>query len=140
MTLLQLVESLSKKEHSILFYLESRLVDQAGMFRGRVFTGEDWKLIARLENAGLFKVTQIPADAARKLNGSDCTHWVDFEDSAWLIAHELRRVLAQRVRANCQNFGLLRPVALALALAPAPRAGQPLAIAQNDPAAAHQQA
>ena len=130
MSISQPVDLLSKQERSIILYLESRLVDQAGLFFGRVFTAEDWKHIARLEKGGLFKVHQIPPAIQSKLPGSNYTHWVDFEDTAWILAHELRRVLAKRVRENCQNFKHLRPVGLELA--PAPGAGQLLKPAQND--------
>ena len=87
MSISQPVDLLSKQERSIILYLESRLVDQAGLFFGRVFTAEDWKHIARLEKGGLFKVHQIPPAIQSKLPGSNYTHWVDFEDTAWILAH-----------------------------------------------------
>lgn len=104
MTLQELAESLSKSEQSVILYLESCLVEQSGLFRARAFNEADWKLIERFEKVGLFVTHQIPSAAARKIHGTACTHWVDFTDSGWLVAQAVRRLRADRVRANCQNF------------------------------------
>lgn len=88
------ITEMSKDEKSILIYMETRLVDYGGLLDGPKMNKADLDAAKKFQEEGLLDFGRIPAALLEASKPS--THWVTFNDSAWILAHELRRVRSLR--------------------------------------------
>lgn len=101
-------ENLTKAERSVLLYAETCVVDYAGLLEGKRMNNDDIDALKKFEAAGILTFGRIPARALAWMVGRECTHWVEFNDSAWALAHALRRQAAEKSKTVSTNYKKVR--------------------------------
>lgn len=89
-----LVRQLSKNEISLLLYLETCLVDQAGRVGMPQMNQDDIDIAKQWTVEGFIDFGRIKM--ADIYPGSNRTHYVNFTDEAWTLAHHHRRVRGEK--------------------------------------------
>lgn len=88
-------DTMTKDERSMLVYAETCVVDYSGLLEGQRMNRADMEALKKFKAAGLLDYGRIPAALLDRSYGK--THWVTFNESAWTLAHQLRRVRAQQI-------------------------------------------
>lgn len=88
------VRQLSKDEISLLLYLETCLVDQAGRVGMEQMNKDDIEIAKRWNEEGFIKFGRILMTDIYP--GSNRTHFVNFSDEAWTLAHLYRKVRGEK--------------------------------------------
>lgn len=88
-------DTMNKDERSMLVYAETCVVDHSGLLEGKRMNRADMDALKKFKAAGLLDYGRIPAALLNSSYGK--THWVTFNESAWTLAHQLRRVCAQQI-------------------------------------------
>ena len=94
---------LSKNEHGLLLYLESRAVNNSGRVDLRHMNDEDIAAAEAWGESGFIAWGRLPADIfayAESAQGRNGTHFVVLSATAWNVAHRERCARAGRLRAN----------------------------------------
>jgi len=94
-------EDLTKDQKSLLLYLETCLVDHAGKIEPYRMNEVDWENMVFFKSLGLIDWERLTAKYVTSTRGCAYrpTHWVSFEcEDAWVLAHQLRRERAERLR------------------------------------------
>lgn len=87
-----------RDQESLLMYLETCLVDYGGKIDPRRVNADDWKQMEEWEGDGLIRFGRLFAAEAMKPNRHiPFTHWVLFNEEAWLLAPQYRRERAERL-------------------------------------------
>lgn len=86
---------MNKFERMCLLYLETCAVDNGGRVDSSVINLDDIHAIEEFKKQGLIIYERIPA-LQLGLKTSCATHYVEFLDSAWELAHQLRKERAMR--------------------------------------------
>ncbi len=97
-------DKLSKDERDALIYAESCLVEYGGLLEGMRMNSEDLKALAMFKEQGLLDFGRVPGKLVGNFVGRSITHWVEFKDGAWQLAHQLRRERCERARRNSANY------------------------------------
>jgi hypothetical protein len=90
-------ETLSRDDRSILLYCECRLVDAGGLLSGTQVNATDLSALNDFKDAGILDYGRIPFHVMESLpafGGQRNTYWVTFNDAAWKLAHDLRKLRA----------------------------------------------
>lgn len=103
-----MIENLTKTERSVLLYAETCVVDYAGLLEGKRMNSDDIDALKKFEAAGILKFGRIPARVLGSMVSRECTHWVEFMDAAWSIAHSLRRQVAEKSKTVSTNYKKVR--------------------------------
>jgi hypothetical protein len=106
-------EELPKMEASLLLYLETCLTDQYGRVEGRRINSPEIDILGRWTMSEFISFGSLSDEAIERLSGIPkkvYTHYIRFSDSAWKIAHELRRERSDRMIGK-RNEELLREFA-----------------------------
>lgn len=84
--------TMSKDERSLLVFLETELVNHGGKVDARHMNADDMAIARQWCSEGFIKFGRI------KLHGitDNRTHWVEFSDEAWELAHAERRAIYER--------------------------------------------
>ena len=82
-------------EKSTLMNLESCLVDHFGQVDGGRMEKQDFENIKSFQQRGLLVFGRIPSKLKLKR-----THWVEFTEEAWQLAHKYRKEQAERCTAT----------------------------------------
>lgn len=101
-------ETLTKIERSILLYAETCVVDYAGLLEGKRMNSDDIEALKKFEAAGILKFGRIPARVLGSMISRECTHWVEFTEAAWVLAHVLRRQAAEKSKIGSTNYKQVR--------------------------------
>ena len=101
-------KNLNKTERSILLYAETCVVDYAGLLEGKRMNKDDIEALKKFEADGLLKFSRIPASVLHGMVARECTHWVEFTDAAWTLAHTLRREMAEKSKTRSSNYKKVR--------------------------------
>ncbi len=99
---------LTKNERSILLYAETCVVDFAGLLEGKRMNSDDIEALKKFEAAGILTFGRIPARVLGSMVSRECTHWVEFADAAWTLAHALRRQAAEKSKTSSTNYKKVR--------------------------------
>ena len=96
-----ILDELTRDEKSVLLYAETCLVDGGGLMAGARMNEADIAALKRFREAGVLDFGRIPFHTLNELiqPAVKLTHWVRFHESAWQLAHALRRQRA----ANSQS-------------------------------------
>ncbi|MDR9836849.1 MULTISPECIES: hypothetical protein [Herbaspirillum] len=89
------LENLSRDEKVVLLYAEECVVNASGLLESVRLNGEDLVALKRLKEAKVIDFGRVPSDLLKRAAGK--TYWVTFTDTAWDLAHQLRRERAARV-------------------------------------------
>jgi hypothetical protein len=96
------LDALTRDEKSALVYAETCLVDYGGLLEGIRMNEHDIAAFNRFQTEGLLTWGRVPGAMlgtfARKV-----THWITFNDGAWILAHRLRRARAGRSTSSRQE-------------------------------------
>lgn len=103
-----MIENLTKTERSILLYAETCVVDHAGLLEGKRMNKDDLDALKKFEADGILKFGRIPGRLLGSMGARDCTHWVEFTDAAWTLAHVLRRQVAENSKSHSSNYKKVR--------------------------------
>jgi len=90
----------TKDERSLLLYLETCLVDNAGRCESLRMNKEDFENIEKFKEEGLIRFGRIPwseIEKLKKLYRSKYTHWVRFNERTWEIVWKLRKERSERM-------------------------------------------
>lgn len=93
------LESMTKEERSLLLFLESRVVDQSGLVDTRYMNADDMDIAKRWHTdnfIGFGRLSMKSIDDLQKNTISKSTHWCEFSEEAWELAHKERRARAER--------------------------------------------
>jgi hypothetical protein len=101
-------KNLTKTERSILLYAETCVVDYAGLLEGQRMNNDDIEVLKKFEAAGILKFGRIPARVLGSMVSRQCTHWVEFTEAAWNLAHALRRQMAEKSKTVSANYKKVR--------------------------------
>lgn len=102
------IEALTQTEKSALIYAETCLVDYAGLLEGIRMNADDITAFDKFKELGLIDFGRIPFKAISSLIGSrKCTHWIEFTDEAWKLAHSIRRIRAEQCKYSSTNRKML---------------------------------
>ncbi len=97
-------ESMSRVERSVLLYAETTLVDYGGLMEGARLNQYDYHALDTLQAAGLLTWGRVPGRLLGQFVSRNITHWVEFTDAGWDLAHHLRRITCQRSRDASSNY------------------------------------
>lgn len=86
---------MSDTDRSLLLFLETCAVDDAGKIDSSKMNCEDFDLARRWNNGGFIQFGRI---AYHDSNRTQKTHWVILSDDAWERAHTERQSRANRAR------------------------------------------
>lgn len=94
-----MIRDLSWTEQSVLLYLETCAVDQAGMVEAVRMNSEEFDIIDRWKQTGFVKFSRLPADYVMKQKGrrDQKTHIVALSQDAWETVQAYRRGRADRM-------------------------------------------
>jgi len=89
---------LTKDEANILLYLETCMVDHRGFIQPKRMNNTDWTIMERWKKEKLIDfgrrayedITRYPISV-----GGARTHWVQFTEKAWTLAHRYRQERAE---------------------------------------------
>ena len=84
---------MTKDEISLILYLETRIVDRIGRVDMEQINDVDLEIINKWKSEGLIQFGRIKI----KDHNSDGTHWVDFSEKAWDLAHSQRQARGKRM-------------------------------------------
>lgn len=87
------LEELTKDERNLLLYLECRCTDDGGAVDPRHMNEQDFETAEKWNREEFIKFGRISSGFI----SSHRTHWVQFSDEAWELAHEERRARAARM-------------------------------------------
>jgi len=97
------LEEMTKDERSLLLFFESQAVDYGGLIDSRRMNEDDHKKAREWDESGFIKFGRVAwsdIEAQESRNVTPKTHWVEFSESAWVIAHQERRARFERVVKN----------------------------------------
>lgn len=82
----------TREAGSLLLYLETCAVDNAGRVDGRRMNSDDHGIAATMQSEGLLRFGRLLSRCIEELSKSyRCTHWVELTDVGWSEAARLRR-------------------------------------------------
>ena len=84
---------MTKDETNLIMFLETQIVDHAGLVFGASMNAADFKIAKRWTKEGFIEFSRIPMREIR----SERTHRVQFSPEAWDLAHASRRARGQRL-------------------------------------------
>lgn len=91
------LERLTKDQRSLILYLETCAVDFGGSVDLAHMNADDQAQAQRWAEEGLICWTRIKHGEWPKQNGRYRTHYVQFSDVAWNLAHAERRARSKRL-------------------------------------------
>lgn len=86
---------MTKDERSLLLYLETRAVDYGGKVDTRHMNKEDMELAKQWNQEGFVRFGRIKFHDIDTFTKS--THWCEFSDEAWELAHKEKRARYERI-------------------------------------------
>jgi hypothetical protein len=85
------LNDMSKDERSLLLYIESVAVDNAGLIDNRKINDEDRQILGEWDKKGFIFWSRITWESLQKLTNHYTSTIVRLSNDAWTLAHEERR-------------------------------------------------
>ncbi len=89
---------------NLILYLEICLVDNQGCICSIRMNNVDWDIMEELKKEGLINYGRLHSKYIRNQTQRNLdlrSHWVEFNEQTWDIAHKLRKERAERM---CEKF------------------------------------
>ena len=86
------IETMTKDERSLLLFFESRAVDQAGKVDLRHMNEHDIEIAEKWNKDGFCGFGRVTSEGVNQYG----SHWCQLSDTAWEIAHQLRKAKGLR--------------------------------------------
>lgn len=97
-------QDLTRSEASVLLYAETTLVEYGGLMESIRMNDADRMAMDSLQASGMLTWGRVPGRLLDQFVGRSVTHWVDFTDAGWALAHQLRRDRCEKTRKTNQNY------------------------------------
>lgn len=89
---------LTRREQSILLYVETRAVDYGGLLDGMHMNNVDLEILKRWDESGFVHFGRVALADVKSTPTSCKCYWCDLSDEAWTVAHRERKARAMRSR------------------------------------------
>jgi hypothetical protein len=95
------LDEMTKDEKSLLLFLETCVVDEAGLIDVRKMNAEDVAIAVRWEAEGFIGFGRVYSKDIARLSANSAgrvySQWCSLSEEAWTLAHQERRARAVRV-------------------------------------------
>lgn len=95
------IATMTREQRSILLYAETCIVDGSGLLEGIRMNEADHQALTKLKDEGFLDYGRVPGSLLGELKGK--THWINFYESGWQAAHQLRRSRSLKPSASRQQ-------------------------------------
>ena len=86
------MKNLTREESSLILYLESRATDYCGKVDSSRMNRNDFTIAEKWNDDGFVKFGRLKGDVVTK----SASHWCCLSDEAWRVAHNERKMRANR--------------------------------------------